>query len=677
MGINHAFTSAKADGADATLVRASDWNAAHVGNNLGLYNVKDPAYGAHGNGSDADTAHVQAAIDACTAAGGGTVWFPAGTYQIHGLELKSNVRLLGDGISSVIQSDSSGTYTINIHGTVSTGAVLSANATEGAQSVATGVNDPGLAAGDYVLIRDTQYVSTTVGRNQELNRVLSVAGTNPYVVTLHNSLIGTYLTASTAEILKLNALANTVIENLKFLNPDGYTSAGLYYEYAYGATVRNCWFSGMHGTNILASRSAYLTVTGCDIRDGQDLATLSYGINVDESSHHGVFTNNYSENIREHGFGTRARHMVFANNVMRNHYDDGVNTHGGGCSRILIANNVVSGVQLGGGILVGQTATYAKGTDSAISVVGNYIDDTYGRGIGVTGDVGFVTNDILVVGNHVRRWGLKGDGSEPGIYLAGGGTAAYLLNVLVSDNVVSGDYTIDAGRGIACYGGTDITIQGNFVANCYNQYGIHVDGTSSRVTVRNNTLVNIASNNVRITGTNAGLLVVGNTSDDYSTAGESIGIWQANNSNGVLYDSRHQKEITFTETTGASTYTGSVTVPAGCWIEDIRIYGAAVWNTTTTATMIVGDAGDPDGWYTAINLKETDLLVGEVISFHSSGGKEGVYLVQASGLRNTMYSASARVITGVVTTVGAAGTLGRTRMLVIWSQPGTAAAVKA
>ena len=31
MGIKHAFTSAKSDGGDATLVRPSDWNAAHTG----------------------------------------------------------------------------------------------------------------------------------------------------------------------------------------------------------------------------------------------------------------------------------------------------------------------------------------------------------------------------------------------------------------------------------------------------------------------------------------------------------------------------------------------------------------------------------------------------------------------------------------------------------------------
>lgn len=48
----------------------------------GWFNVKD--YGATGDGVADDTAEIQAAIDACTAAGGGTVWFPEGEYLVGG-----------------------------------------------------------------------------------------------------------------------------------------------------------------------------------------------------------------------------------------------------------------------------------------------------------------------------------------------------------------------------------------------------------------------------------------------------------------------------------------------------------------------------------------------------------------------------------------------------------------
>src|SRR5215467_14483692 len=67
------------------------------------FNVRD--FGASGDGKTLDTAAVQKAIDACTAAGGGTVLVPPGDFVVGTVELKSNVtlhlaaagRLLGSG----------------------------------------------------------------------------------------------------------------------------------------------------------------------------------------------------------------------------------------------------------------------------------------------------------------------------------------------------------------------------------------------------------------------------------------------------------------------------------------------------------------------------------------------------------------------------------------------------
>lgn len=124
-------------------------------------------------------------------------------------------------------------------------------------------------------------------------------------------------------------------------------------------------------------------------------------------------------------------------------------------------------------------------------------------------------------------------------------------------------------------------------------------------------------------------------------------------------------EVTFTEA-GAGTYTGSVSVPAGATLLDIIVSGVVLWAAATSAAMDVGDATDPDGYYAAINLKATDLLAGESISFALAGGKAGAYI--ANSQVSPRYSATARVISGVVTSVGA-GTAGRTRMLVVFALP--------
>lgn len=69
-----------------------------VKNTVNVYNVCD--YGAKHNGLD-DSAYIQAALDACSSAGGGTVYLPAGTYTVtNTLYKKANVSIIGDGMWS-------------------------------------------------------------------------------------------------------------------------------------------------------------------------------------------------------------------------------------------------------------------------------------------------------------------------------------------------------------------------------------------------------------------------------------------------------------------------------------------------------------------------------------------------------------------------------------------------
>lgn len=61
------------------------------GGGIGTYDIR--AFGAKGDGVAIDTKALQAAIDACTADGGGIVEIPAGTWLIGTVELKTNVTL--------------------------------------------------------------------------------------------------------------------------------------------------------------------------------------------------------------------------------------------------------------------------------------------------------------------------------------------------------------------------------------------------------------------------------------------------------------------------------------------------------------------------------------------------------------------------------------------------------
>lgn len=124
----------------------------------------------------------------------------------------------------------------------------------------------------------------------------------------------------------------------------------------------------------------------------------------------------------------------------------------------------------------------------------------------------------------------------------------------------------------------------------------------------------------------------------------------------------------------AGVYTASVTLPAGAHLLDILVEGVTLWDSGTSATLIVGDAADDDGYYTAVNLKATDLLAGESISFSLAGGKAGAYI--ANSQVSPRYSSATRVITAKNTTVGTS-TTGETRVSVIWAQPGPASQTSA
>lgn len=67
------------------------------------YNVKE--YGARGDGKVLDTSAVNAAITAANAAGGGTVFFPAGTYRCFSIHLKNYVTIYLDQGTTILAAN--------------------------------------------------------------------------------------------------------------------------------------------------------------------------------------------------------------------------------------------------------------------------------------------------------------------------------------------------------------------------------------------------------------------------------------------------------------------------------------------------------------------------------------------------------------------------------------------
>jgi hypothetical protein len=137
-------------------------------------------------------------------------------------------------------------------------------------------------------------------------------------------------------------------------------------------------------------------------------------------------------------------------------------------------------------------------------------------------------------------------------------------------------------------------------------------------------------------------------------------------------------ERSFVETIGAGTYTGTVVVPAGATVKDVAWRNTALWTASVSASLVVGDDDDANGYIEATDVKAAPLadVNGAGAGFSSQltlGATLGVYKGGAG-----KYCAAQKTITATVTTVDVAtGNTGRSRLLVTYAIPTTAAATKA
>ena len=135
-------------------------------------------------------------------------------------------------------------------------------------------------------------------------------------------------------------------------------------------------------------------------------------------------------------------------------------------------------------------------------------------------------------------------------------------------------------------------------------------------------------------------------------------------------------DVLFTQVSGGLIYTGSVAIPANTTVLDVQFKTMVLWGGTT-AVLNLGDTDVTNGYFAAIDVKVTDLLVGEILGAGDDGlwgGKPGAHLT-AAGRRGSIISGNsgnfygvANTITGVIT-VGTPGTstVGRSIMTVIYA----------
>ena len=132
------------------------------------------------------------------------------------------------------------------------------------------------------------------------------------------------------------------------------------------------------------------------------------------------------------------------------------------------------------------------------------------------------------------------------------------------------------------------------------------------------------------------------------------------------------EEIAFAEVGGAHTYTGTISVPIGSTVINVVVRNTALWTNGTSASLVVGDHDDANGYIEATDLKAAPLAdtngAGAGLStLLSLGASAGAYKGGAG-----KYCAARKTITATVTTGAGAQTTGRTIVSVFYSFPATA-----
>ena len=158
-------------------------------------------------------------------------------------------------------------------------------------------------------------------------------------------------------------------------------------------------------------------------------------------------------------------------------------------------------------------------------------------------------------------------------------------------------------------------------------------------------------------------------SDDYvALTGSDLPTFLRTSAAGVPWT----EGVAFVEDGSGTSYTATVEVPANTLVLDIGFVTTVLWDGTS-ASLGIGDDDDADGWLTTVDLKATDLLVGEVISIRDAdgtapwGGVQGAYLTAAAGRRGRvtagvdsgLYYGAASEVIFVVTPGAADGSAGR------------------
>lgn len=434
--------------------RADEALAAGCG--AGCFDVTD--YGATGDGSSDDSSAIQDAVDAALAAGGGTVFFPAGTYKLlTPLDLGSRLSIVGMTGSSIIDMSQVGTGSTGHHhalrasGTAGPKTHLSANAVRHARSVT--ASGSGIVAGDWIQVGSVGDYYPKAGTNHdsdrgEIKRVRDVAGST---VTFDQELYDSYPTAAGAFIRKLNMVTSVSVSGLGFKSDsdslDNQEERGIDLHLVDGFRIADCDFTDIAARCVSVMSSIRGQISGCNFA----------GTNIDEvaaepETFYGVCIADSAQWIRV--WGCHAERL-------RRHSVTVAHSHGQDCYGqprfIEIIGNTGSQLiremfeQHGQGEHIDFSHNRCDGCDGLIRIEGHGVSCCDNEVVNfrkhaiVFSDIGSAT-DITVARNRIGHVSAQGISSARAIWVHLA-DASTIRNLFIEDNEVL-EWTVPASPAI-------------------------------------------------------------------------------------------------------------------------------------------------------------------------------------------------------------------------------------
>ncbi|MHA2248698.1 MAG: glycosyl hydrolase family 28-related protein, partial [Candidatus Hodarchaeales archaeon] len=194
-----------------------------------FFNVKDPAYGATGDGSTDDTAAIQAAENAADD-NGGMVFFPPGIYRITStITINEKVSFVGvDPGSSVIKIDTASNWnTFSVSISVETAGLQKIQGLGFVCSQANTGSFISLGASTEVMISNCNFAASNL-----TGEVIDAFSAQPNHLTVNNCIFN--INASGAQTIKSQAYSLNVKDNVFYL-PDAFSADVIHLE---NGTVR-------------------------------------------------------------------------------------------------------------------------------------------------------------------------------------------------------------------------------------------------------------------------------------------------------------------------------------------------------------------------------------------------------------------------------------------------------